>query len=227
MKRFLSKLLSAFKNSHKYRMPSDRDRKVRLCLEALEDRRLMAALVPNLNPGAPIIPNVQIETVYYGSAWSGQASNAAQSAELSAEAQDLNQFFGAITSSHYMDRLSQYSMTTPNGTVIRPGYGSFARADFVPGQPAPGQTVSDATIQTMLSNEIQQGQLDVPNGNTLYIVFMPPGVAQARDLGSGGGHHWSFAYGGGDALYATIQDPPTLDSTTSNTVPPSPNSSNE
>src|SRR5262245_4646995 len=48
-------------------------------LEALEDRRLMAT-VTSPNVYAPIIPNVQIETVYYGSAWTGQASNPALSA---------------------------------------------------------------------------------------------------------------------------------------------------
>src|SRR5262249_30490283 len=82
-------------------------------LDALEDRRLMAT-VTSPNVYAPIIPNVQIETVYYGSAWTGQAGNPTLSAELSAEWKDLDQFFGAITDSHYLDGLSQYSMTTPS-----------------------------------------------------------------------------------------------------------------
>jgi hypothetical protein len=189
-------------------MPSRRDRKVGLCLEALEDRRLMATVTsPNIY--APIIPNVQIETVYYGSAWSDPASKSAQSAELSAEAQDLDQFFAAITNSHYMDGLSQYSMTTPHGTVVRPGYGSFVRHDFVAAQLTPGQNVTEGTIQTMLAKEIAGGALDAPNGNTLYMVFMPPGVVEAGDIGSGGGHHSSFAYGGGTAYFATVEHPST------------------
>jgi hypothetical protein len=172
----------------------------------LEDRRLMATAVTSPNQLAPIIPNVQIETVFYGSAWSGQASNAALSAELSAEAQDLNQFFRAITGSHYMDGLSQYSMLTPGGTVIRPGYGQFVRADYVPVLPA-GTNVSEDAIQTMLAQEIQSGKLDAPNGNTLYMVFMPPGVMESGDVGSGGGHHSSFPYGGGTAYFATVEHP--------------------
>jgi hypothetical protein len=211
MKRLLCKLLSGFKNSHPHRGPSQRDRKVRPCLEPLEDRRLMATLVTSPNPVAPIIPNVQVETVYYGSAWAGQASNPALSAELSAERQDLNGFFGAITNSFYMAGLSQYYMITPHGTTIRPGYGQFVKEDFVPGQFTAGQVVSEATIQTMLSNEIRAGKLDAPNGNTLYVVVMPPGVAESGDLGSGGGHHSSFAYGGGTAYYATIEHPTTVD----------------
>jgi hypothetical protein len=205
MKRFLCKLLSGFKNSHKHCGPSHRERKVRLCLEALEERRLMAAAIPYVNVGAPIILHVQIEAVYYGSDWSGQASNPALSAELTAEAQDINQFFSTITNSPYLDGLSEYTMTNPNGTRTAPGRGSFAKSDFVPGQLTSGQTISEAVIRTMLSNEIQSGHLDAPNGNTLYMVFMPPGVVEQGDVGSGGGHHSSFAYGGGTAYYATIE----------------------
>jgi hypothetical protein len=177
-------------------------------LETLEDRRLMA-VVTSPNPQAPIIPNVQIETVYYGSAWStGQGVNSAQAAELSAESQDLDQFFRDITSSHYMDSLSQYSMTTPHGTVIRPGYGSFVRHDFVTGNLTPGPTVTEAGIQTMLTNEIQGGALDAPNGNTLYVVFMPPGVQETFDVSNSfAGHHSSYAFGNGTAYYATIEYP--------------------
>jgi hypothetical protein len=205
--RFLSYLNGLGKSLQRGRRRLRAERRVsRPTLEALEDRRLMTA-VTSPNAQAPIIPNVQIETVYYGSAWSGQAANPALSAELSAEAQDLDQFFGAITGSHYMDGLSQYSMTTPQGTVIRPGYGSFARHDFVAGQLTSGQTVSEVTVQTMLSQEIQRGALDAPDGNRLYVVFMPPGVTEAGDVGSGGGHHWAFAYGGGEAYYATIEHP--------------------
>jgi hypothetical protein len=185
--RFLNYLNGFGKSSCRGRRgPRAEKRLIRPTLEALEDRRLMAN-VTSPNASAPIIPNVQIETVYYGSAWSGQAANPALSAELSAEWKDLDQFFGAITDSHYMDGLSQYSMTTPSGTVIRPGPGSFARHDFVGGQLTRGQTVSEYTVQTMLSQEIQRRALDAPNGNTLYMVFMPPGVEEAGDVGSGGG----------------------------------------
>jgi hypothetical protein len=206
--RFLNYLNGLGKSSHSgRRRPRTEKRGSLPTLEALEDRRLMTAVTsPNLQ--APIIPNVQIETVYYGSAWSGQAGNPALSAELSAEAKDLDQFFGAITGSHYMDGLSQYSMTTPHGTVIRPGYGSFARHDFVAGQFTSGQSVSEDAIQTMLSQEIQRSALDAPNGNTLYVVFMPPGVVEGFDSSHQyAGHHSSFAYGSGTAYFATIEYP--------------------
>jgi hypothetical protein len=220
MKRVFRKLLSGFANPTSRRTPALRDRKARLSLESLEDRRLMTAAIPYLNPGAPIIPHVQIETVYYGSAWSGQASNPALSAQLTAEAQDLNQFFGTITNSPYMDGLAEYTMTNPNGTLTAPGRGGFVRADFVPGQPDPRVVVTNAGLESVLSNEINQGRLDAPNGNTLYVVFMPPGVMQAGDEGSGGGHHWSFSYGGTPAYYATLEQETTVDPTKGRTMSP-------
>jgi hypothetical protein len=167
----------------------------------------MAGGITYQNAGAPIIPNVQIETVFYGSAWSGQASNAAVSAQLAAEAQDLDQFFAQITSSAYMDGLAQY--TGSNGA---PGRGTFVKADFVAGTPQADKstgTVSEATVQAMLSKEIKAGHLDGPNGNILYFIFMPPGSIEAGDVPSGGGHHWSFStpLGSGTGLYATIENP--------------------
>jgi hypothetical protein len=211
MKRFFRKLLSGFAQPTGRRTHTLRDRKARLSLESLEDRRLMSTLVTSPNPQAPIIPNVQIETVFYGSAWTGQPSDPERVAELSTEARDLDQFFGNITNSQYMGGLSQYSMTTVYGTVIRPGLGSFVHTDFVPGllpsvPGAPVPPVSEGTVQTMLANEIQSGRLDAPNGNTLYMVFMPPGVMAAADVGYTG-HHSSFAYGSGTAYFATVEHP--------------------
>jgi hypothetical protein len=211
MQRLLQKLFSRCRRS--VARAGQAKKKFRPMIETLEDRRLMTA-VSSPNPYAPIIPNVQIETVYFGSAWAGKASNPAQSAELAAEAKDLNGFFSAITGSHYMDALSQYYCLNSYGSTIRPGYGQFAKADFVPGQMVSGQTIPESVIQTMLANEIQSGNLDAPNGNTLYMVFMPPGVSEAGDLGGPRGHHSSFAYGGGYAYFATIEHPTTQDPAT-------------
>src|SRR5262249_9099221 len=84
----------------------------------------------------------------------------------------------------------------------------------------PGVVVTNAALETMLSSEISQGHLDAPNANTLYIVFMPPGVMQFGDENSGGGHHSSFSYGGGTAYYATIEQGTTIDPTTGKTMNP-------
>jgi hypothetical protein len=193
-----------FGKSSTFRPPRART-KTHLQVEQLDERVLLSTGATYVNPGAPIIPNVQIETVFYGADWSGQAADAAVSAQLAAEAQDLNQFFAQITNSSYMDGLSQYA-----GSNGAPGRGTFARTDFVAASPY--GTVSETAVQTMLANEITKGKLDAPNGNTLYVVFMPPGATEAGDVGSGGGHHSSFAtpLGSGTAYYATIENPLTF-----------------
>jgi hypothetical protein len=191
-----------------------REGRPRLGVEHLEDRRLMS-VVTNPAPN-PIIPNVQVETVFYGSVWSsGQQVTGYQNingVELTNEAQDLDQFFATITKSSYMDGLSQY--TGSNGA---PGHGQFIGADFVAGLSPNGNnpanwsmsqttSLSDQQIQGMLQGEMNSNRIPAPDGNKLYMVFLPPGVGVAD--GSGGGHHGSFTTTSGVRAYYAIIDHP-------------------
>jgi hypothetical protein len=105
-----------------------------------------------------------------------------------------------------MDKLSQYFMQNSNGTLTRPGRGSFVRSDFV-NKPLP--TTPDPTnpnrhlplldeqkdIQETLKSEVGQNRLDAPDGNKLYVVFLPPSVNSARDItNKWAGHHDYFHY---------------------------------
>src|SRR5262249_44125661 len=180
-------------------------------LEPLEDRRLMSVIsYDQVNKGA-IIPNVQVETVFYGSVWTNGAPTSYQSThsyELSTEAVDLNNFFNTIANSQYMDALSQY--TGSNGA---PGHGQFIGADLVPGlspnpQLSPLTSIQDSDVQTMLQNEMDAHHIPAPDANKLYVVFLPPGEASKADVGSGGGHHTSFSTtSGAKAYYAVIEHP--------------------
>ncbi|MDP9146863.1 MAG: hypothetical protein M3N22_04335, partial [Acidobacteriota bacterium] len=63
--------------------------------------------------------------------------------------------------------------------------------------PDPGTSVQDSAIQTFLQNAITAGTLPSPKANTLYFVFLPPGVA-VHQGGSAScksfcGYHESFA----------------------------------
>jgi hypothetical protein len=188
-----------------------RENRPRLQVERLEDRRLMSVVTnPDNNP---IIPNVQVENVFYGSVWSlgSQVSNYQNinGDELAAEAKELNQFFGTITNSSYMDGLSQY--TGSNGA---PGRGQYLGTDFVAGlnpnvnNPSKWNSITDNQIQNMLQTEMNNHSIPAPDGNKLYVVFLPPGVASTADQGSGGGHHSSFTTTSGvRAYYAVVEHP--------------------
>jgi hypothetical protein len=191
-----------------------REGRPRLQVEHLEDRQLLSVVTNPANN--PIIPNVQVETVFWGSVWSsGEHVTGYQNingTELATEATDLNQFFRTITSSPYMCGLSQY--TGGNGA---PGSGQFIGTDFVAGlnpnlnNPANWTPISDQQIQGMLQTEMIN-RIPHPDGNKVYFVFLPPGVGTTGDVGQngkldGGGHHFSFPTAWGTAYCAVIEHP--------------------
>jgi hypothetical protein len=183
-------------------------------LEELEDRRLMAAVTWN---GGITIPNVSVDTIYWGSAWTAQGNNS----EAAANATALNGFFSDITQSSYLNGLSQYWGLMPVAGVwipTNPGPGRFGGADWVTSEPydpnlREGFLLSESAITSMISSEIASGNVEAPSVNTLYFVYLPPGVQDLTDLqgnanGPYAGHHSSFTDGSGNTFfYAVIQYP--------------------
>jgi hypothetical protein len=112
--------------------------------------------------GGPLIGAVDVFTIFWGDAWSQQA-----------QLMDyVNGFFGFIVTSPLMDQLAEYSVS--GGTTI--GQGTF-RGTTTLTTPTLGQSVTDATIRQQLQQEISSNSaFPQPTGNTLYFVFLPPGV---------------------------------------------------
>ncbi len=134
--------------------------------ELLEDRRLLA--VPLVTDhGGSILASPQIETVYWD--W--------DTAPLQAMATQLNTFVADVTQSSYWSDLLQYGV----------GYGGWSGEFDIAG--APPQTTlglgglgvtTNADVEAELSANLGvtngNGQtLPVPNANTLYLVYLPPG----------------------------------------------------
>jgi hypothetical protein len=134
-------------------------RPVRPALEPLETREVMSVAAL---PGAPLIPNVEVDTLFYGAQWQTDPT-------LQQQAIQLESFFQSITNSSYMDLLSQYSTAQ-----YQIGRGSWEKGLDVPSQlPA---LLADSDIQGMVQNLVSQGYLAPPDGNRLYVVFTAPGV---------------------------------------------------
>ncbi len=113
--------------------------------------------------GGPLIANVQVFTLFWGSAWSQP--------DLAALSSQLNQFFQYIVTSPLIDQLAEYSV---DAYPIGPGLfaGSFTLTD----QDPPSQ-VTDQQIQDLLQAQTAGGgNLPAPGPNLLYFVFTPPGV---------------------------------------------------
>jgi len=111
----------------------------------------------------PLIEAVEVFTVFWGSAW-----NAAPQAAMM---QALNQFFDFILSSPLIDQLGEY-----NAAQYKIGHGKRTGTTVL-ASPAPGKSVTDSALQSMLQNEIStNASFPQPTANTLYFLYIPPGV---------------------------------------------------
>jgi len=155
----------------------------------------LAAAAPNLTyNGGPLLANVEVVAVFWGSEWSDSP--------LADLAQQVGAFFGFVVTSPYLDQLAEYGVP---GTPI--GQGSFAGAVQVP-TPAPDTVTTDDQIRSFLQDQIAAGALPQPSSNSLYFVFTPPGVSVslASDLSCQAfcGYHDAID---GQIFYAVVPSP--------------------
>lgn len=108
--------------------------------------------------GGPVIQNVKVVTVYWGSAWASDPLRTT-----------LDEFFNFVVQSSLIDQLSEYN--TPTQTI---GRGFHTASLLVTADPGPLQ--DDVQIQDFLHNQIASSALPAADVNTVYFVFMPQGT---------------------------------------------------
>ena len=135
--------------------------------------------------GGPVISNIQVVVVF----WGPNVTTA-----LTANG-TIDQFYTDITSSRYFDLLTEYTTAgitnsggvTSNQTI---GHGAFGGKFTITPSTCPGPaacTVTDALIQTELTNQINNHVLPAPqidvHGiiNTYYAIYFPPNVTISID----------------------------------------------
>jgi hypothetical protein len=206
MTRFLSKLFGKTKTARNTARPPAR---ARLGVESL-DRRDMPSVTMSYG-GGPVIPNVQVEAVYLGSTWASYNPYDWNSITRQSERGQMDRFLGDIVQSSYMNGLSQYYGYVPGYYRAFPGKGTFVKDDVVPVDlssfgTTPTNSVPESYVESILFQEVLAHRLDPSDANKLYVVIMPPGVAEQGDFDNkgspdGGGHHaaastwWSPAVG--------------------------------
>ena len=146
-----------------------------------------AATPPQLAyQGGPLLTSVQVFTVFWGTAWTG-----AQSQVMT----QLNAFFDYILTSPLIDQLGEYSTGS-----YKIGHGKHIGSTTIT-KPALHHTVSDSAIRHMLQQEIStNAAFPHPGPNTLYFVYLQPGVAVVQ----GGGKSCQVFCGYHDAINNTI-----------------------
>jgi hypothetical protein len=125
--------------------------------------------------GGPIISNVQVIQVLYGSgSYNPQVSGTTSPT--------MGNFFADITSTGLISLLQQYNTNISGGTGQVFGNGTFGGLfQIVPSSANNGSTITDTQIQSELLAQINAGHLPSPvldalgNPNTLYMIYFPPG----------------------------------------------------
>jgi hypothetical protein len=113
--------------------------------------------------GGPLLTAVDVVTVYIGAAWRQEP--------LDTLARDLDRFFDAVVTSELFDQLAEYSVST--FTIGHGSHGGSVRLELVD----LGATIEDDDLRTTLRQAISAETLPQPSPNTLYTLFLPPGVA--------------------------------------------------
>lgn len=135
--------------------------------------------------GGPVISNIQVVVVFWGPS---------VSTAITANG-TIDQFYTDITSSRYFDLLTEYTTAgiTNSGGVTSDqtiGHGTFGGKFTINPSVCPGSaacTVTDAQIQTELTNQINNHVLPAPQAdvhgiiNTYYAVYFPPNVTISLD----------------------------------------------
>src|ERR1043166_7573724 len=126
--------------------------------------------------GGPIISNVQVIQVLYG-------SGSYNSQIAGTTSPTMGNFFGDIVGSNsgLISLLTQYNTNISGGTGQVFGFGTFGGLfQIVPSAANNGSTISDTQIQSELLAQINGGHLPAPildslgNPNTLSMIFFPP-----------------------------------------------------
>ncbi len=178
---FMRQLFGTSTRARRPRRPAS----ARLQVESLEQRQVMS-VTPH---GGAVLPNVQVNAVFYGSGWDNDPSGVASAAE-----NHVQGFLPDVLNSPYMDMLTAAGYGVGRGN----SYWNNVWDDL-----DTTQAVTDASLRATLQGWINNHVVpDVDPLNSLYVIYVQPNqVVDATALPSAGlttqqgmlGYHSSFA----------------------------------
>ncbi len=147
--------------------------------------------------GGPVIPNVEVFTVFIGSGWMKEPNHALTL--------HINNFFTSYLSSPEMDMLHQYDT---KDTSIGRGKLSGSLSISLGGT---AKNIDDKAIQLIINNWIKAGVVPQPSKNTLYFIYTDQGITVTMDGSSSCvdfcGYHSNFNAHNADIFYAVVPFP--------------------
>jgi hypothetical protein len=168
------------------RAHSKKQRKIaagsRLEIEELEGRQLLTVTFH----GGALLPHVEVQALFYGPDWATPAY-APQKAYL-------DDFLRNVVHSSYMDMLSKAGYGVGPGSFV-PGYIETA---LLPSAWPPLPLNMDSQLQTLLQTEIHNSNLEQPDSNRLYVIFVQPNLVIGTNIFHDStdaflGYHGAFA----------------------------------
>src|SRR5207248_807146 len=143
--------------------------------------------------GGPMLVSAQVFLFFWGDAWQQDAQAGLM--------QRLNDFFESVLTSPLMDQLSEYDVQD-----FKIGHGSRTGAIAVGGAPPP--TAADADVQRFVRDQIASDPaVAQPTPNSLYFVFLPPGVTAELGGSSSCVNFCGYHNNDGDLYYAVMPYP--------------------
>jgi hypothetical protein len=144
--------------------------------------------------GGPLLENVRVFTIFWGGQWDGLPTAQALMARL-------NRFFMDIVASPLMEQLAEYSVP---GKPIGPG--TFLGSRVVAAL-TPAGSVTDSEIRGALAGWIKTKVAPRNTRNTLYFVFLEPGVVSVMGGGKSCQSYCGYHDRGESISYAVVPYP--------------------
>lgn len=137
--------------------------------------------------GGRVVSNMQVVQVLWGTGGAGTGNGQFLAQVFNTTTPSMATFYQEVLNSGYVDWLTEYNTDILDndgvqGTNQTIGHGSFSeQVAITPSTNA--TTLTDATIQTELVNQIKAGHVPLPttdaagNNNTYYAIFFPHGIS--------------------------------------------------
>ncbi len=143
--------------------------------------------------GGPLLRNVEVYTVFWGRKWSGATAKPIRAG--------INQFFADILGSELLDQLAEYSV--PGKSI---GHGKFVGSKIVSAA-APTGSVTDTAVKQALAKWIKAKTVPKPNANTLYFVYLDPGIVSIMGGSKSCQNYCGYHSNAGATYYAVMPYP--------------------
>jgi hypothetical protein len=140
--------------------------------------------------GGPVLTNVEVVVIFWGSYWTGTSPAPAVSADT------YYQIFTGLVTGPYLTGMGQYRGVGP-GTML----GQFVNTASDPSNP-----YTDSDVQTMLTTYLQNNPSCPPplaGHNRFYAIVTPPNIGNSSGAE---GEHLNFTFNGVQAFFAWISD---------------------